>query len=128
MMKTKILSAILLIFVLFMVGCSTTKNTESINSVPTNVDKQTINTDSNNNIVIISIKNFQFNPTSITIKSGTTIRWINEDSASHTIKSNDFNSEKLVTGKEFEFVFSKPGTYDYICGLHPSMKGRIIVE
>lgn len=128
LMKTKIFCVISLIIVLFLAACNTTTKTNSINSVQSLSNVTTKNDVSNNEAVIISINNFQFNPTSITIKAGTKVRWINQDSTIHTIKSNEFNSDKLGTGKDFEFMFSKPGTYDYVCGIHSSMKGRIIVE
>jgi plastocyanin len=75
----------------------------------------------------VSIKNFAFNPTPLTIKVGTTVIWTNNDSAPHQIKSDVFNSATLNNGQTFEFTFSVAGEYDYICSVHPSMKGKIIV-
>jgi len=75
----------------------------------------------------ISIKNFAFSPGTITIKSGTTVTWLNEDSAPHTIKFATFNSNILNNGATFQFTFNDAGTYDYYCAIHPSMKGKIIV-
>lgn len=84
------------------------------------------NTTAGTNSVII--QNFSFNPPDLTVKPGTTVIWTNNDSASHTIKSAGFNSGTLSKGQTFEFKFENAGSYDYACGIHPTMKGRITVE
>ncbi|MCL5985529.1 MAG: cupredoxin family copper-binding protein [Actinobacteria bacterium] len=76
----------------------------------------------------ITIQNFAFNPSEIQIKVGETVTWTNMDSAPHTIKSDSFNSSTLNNGDSFSFTFDKSGNYDYSCGIHPNMKGKIIVE
>ena len=76
----------------------------------------------------IIIKDFSFNPGTLTIKKGTKVTWTNEDSAPHKIKSDTFNSSNLNQGDKFEFVLSDTGNFDYICSIHPSMKGKIVVE
>jgi len=76
----------------------------------------------------VAIKNFSFSPDTLTVKAGTTVVWTNEDSVSHTIKSDTFGSGGLSNGQKFEFKFEKAGSFDYSCGIHPSMKGKIIVE
>ncbi len=77
----------------------------------------------------VSINNFTFNPASITIKTGTTVTWTNEDSAPHIVTSDgNFDSSALSKGETFNYTFNTAGTFNYICSLHPSMKGKIIVE
>lgn len=76
----------------------------------------------------VNIENFSFNPGMLTVKAGTTVVWTNNDSVSHTIKSDSFNSQPLSKGQTFEFKFNNKETYDYSCGIHSSMKGKIIVE
>jgi plastocyanin len=80
-------------------------------------------------IADVSIQNFAFSPAEITVAVGSTVRWTNQDSATHTVKAADGSwiSPNIDQGGTFEKVFDKPGTYDYICGIHPTMKGRIIV-
>lgn len=77
----------------------------------------------------VEIKNFAFSPATVTVPAGTSITWTNEDSASHTVTSTDgkINSGILNQGKKFTYTFNDPGTYDYICGVHPYMKGTVIV-
>lgn len=76
----------------------------------------------------ITIQNFSFNPGTLTVKQGTKVTWINQDSAIHDIKSETFSSQNLSQGDKFEFTFKDKGSFDYICGLHPSMQGKIVVE
>lgn len=77
----------------------------------------------------VSIKGFAFNPSTLTIKTGTTVTWTNEDSAPHTITSgSNFDSDTIASGQTFRKKFDQSGTFDYICSIHSSMKGKIIVE
>jgi len=75
----------------------------------------------------VSIENFTFNPAVLTVKVGTTVIWTNNDTVDHNIKSADFNSPLMKKGETYEFKFDKAGTYDYSCGIHPTMTGQIIV-
>ncbi|MDO8639541.1 MAG: cupredoxin family copper-binding protein [bacterium] len=77
---------------------------------------------------IIIVKDFSFSPDVLTVKQGTKVTWVNQDSVIHNIKSDTFNSADLNQGDKFEFTFNSKGSFDYICDLHPSMKGKIIVE
>ena len=78
----------------------------------------------------VTIKNFSFNPATITVGTGTTVSWTNEDSAVHQIASdtNVFNSLNLSQGQTFQFTFTTAGTYAYHCAIHPSMKGTVVVR
>lgn len=76
----------------------------------------------------ISIRNFSFDPSLLTINPGTTVTWTNLDSAPHQIKSDSFNSSSLSQGQSYSFTFNGTGTFDYSCSIHPSMKGTVIVK
>jgi plastocyanin len=78
----------------------------------------------------ISIKNFAFNPTILTIKVGVNVTWTNEDSASHQVKEDNglFLSSVLGNGQSFTYTFTTVGTYNYTCTIHSSMHGKVIVE
>lgn len=77
----------------------------------------------------VSIKSFAFAPGGVTVTAGTTVTWTNKDDEVHTVTSKDgkFHSAGLDTGDSFKFRFDVPGTYDYLCSLHPQMTGRITV-
>ncbi|KKW23283.1 MAG: Blue (Type 1) copper domain protein [Candidatus Kaiserbacteria bacterium GW2011_GWB1_52_6] len=76
----------------------------------------------------VSISNFAFSPTTITVKAGDKVTWTNNDSAPHTVTSNNssFDSGTLNKGASYSFVFATPGTYSYRCTFHPSMTGTIV--
>ena len=78
----------------------------------------------------ITIKNMTFNPNTITVKAGTNVTWTNEDSTSHQVKESNglFESSTLGNGQSFTYTFNTVGTYNYTCTIHPSMKGKVIVE
>jgi plastocyanin len=81
----------------------------------------------------IEIKNFAFSPAILTIKTGTTVTWMNQDGAVHQIASDAgtpvaFTSDTLANGASYQFTFTQPGTYTYHCTVHTSMKGTIIVQ
>ena len=78
----------------------------------------------------VSIANFAFSPTSITVKIGATITWTNNDSVAHTVTSDRgvFDSGNLAAGKSYTYTFSKAGTFPYHCAVHPSMKASVIVQ
>ncbi|OFV80941.1 MAG: hypothetical protein A2W26_01975 [Acidobacteria bacterium RBG_16_64_8] len=78
----------------------------------------------------VTIKGFAFDPASVTIKTGEGVTWTNEDSATHDVVADggEFSSGDILTGDTYSFTFDKAGTYPYICGIHPSMKGTVVVE
>ena len=77
----------------------------------------------------IRIKNFAFDPASITVKVGSTVRWVNQDSANHRILFADkVDSNVLASQQSYSRKFDRAGTYDYSCTIHPSMHGTVIVE
>jgi len=95
----------------------------------------------------ISIK---FMPETITVKAGTTVRWVNGETITHTITSGafvDVNPDTGIRGDEmpdgmfnvtlqpkgedgdtFEFTYDTPGTYPYYCDIHLGMNAVVIVE
>ncbi|MFQ5904251.1 MAG: cupredoxin family copper-binding protein [Candidatus Binatia bacterium] len=78
--------------------------------------------------VELKIEGFAFHPATITIAPGTTVTWINQDSVAHTVAMAGTESPRLNKGDSWSYTFEVAGTFDYICGLHPSMKGQIIIE
>ncbi|MEW6329689.1 MAG: cupredoxin domain-containing protein [Candidatus Micrarchaeota archaeon] len=124
MKKVALLFIPLLILALFISGCPQ----QSYPQPPATRPSTQPPAPDNATTASVIIQNFAFNPPALTVGVGTTVKWTNQDSAPHTIKSGAFNSGNLNKGDSFEFKFNTKGTYDYLCGLHPSMKGKIIVE
>jgi plastocyanin len=96
-------------------------------AMPTLADK-TVPT--NTPAVQISIENYTFKPASVTIPVGATVTWKNLDDDPHTATADDgsFNSKGLAQGDTYSFTFTKPGTYQYHCSVHPFMKATVIVK
>ncbi|HII93449.1 MAG TPA: cupredoxin family copper-binding protein [Methanosarcina sp.] len=78
-------------------------------------------------IVEVDIQNSSFNPQSVEILTGDTVRWTNKDSIAHTVTGPTFDSKVLENGDTYEFLFTDAGTYNYKCSIHPSMKGTVVV-
>ena len=79
---------------------------------------------------IVMAKDFMFAPTSLTVKAGSTVTWTNKDGEPHTVVSDTglFRSGALDTNESFSFRFDQPGTYHYVCTIHPRMTGTIQVQ
>ncbi|HLX14328.1 MAG TPA: cupredoxin family copper-binding protein [Bradyrhizobium sp.] len=79
---------------------------------------------------VITIDNFTFTPPEMTVAVGTTVKWVNHDDIPHTVvdKNKAFRSKALDTDDSYSFTFASAGAFDYFCGLHPHMVGKIIVK
>ncbi len=77
----------------------------------------------------VKIDNFTFAPNALTIRKGTEVIWTNNDDIPHTIVAigSSLRSKTIDTDRTFSYLFDKTGTFNYICGLHPHMKGKIVV-
>lgn len=78
----------------------------------------------------VAIQNFAFSPATVTVKAGTTITWTNRDSDAHTVTAmpaGSFHSPTLNTGQSFQYTFTAPGRFDYLCTIHPFMTATVVV-
>jgi plastocyanin len=81
--------------------------------------------------VEVKIDNFSFDPQTLTVAPGTTVKWTNRDDIPHTVVSDDkttFKSKALDTDESFSYTFSKRGTYPYFCSIHPKMVAKVVVQ
>lgn len=78
----------------------------------------------------VTIANFAFGPSSLTVAVGTTVTWTNSDSTGHTVTADDgsFKSDTLATSATFKQTFATAGTFAYHCSIHTSMTGTITVH
>jgi plastocyanin len=65
----------------------------------------------------------------VTVPVGATVTWVNGDDVPHTVVATDksFRSKVLDTDDRFSFTFTRAGTYDYFCSIHPHMTGKVVV-
>ena len=78
----------------------------------------------------VVIQNFHFKPAHITVKRGTRVRWVNRDSATHTVTANkagSFDSGHLRRGQSYSHTFKTAGKKAYHCEIHPFMRGSVTV-
>ena len=78
----------------------------------------------------VYIDNFAFAPAKLTVPAGSTVTWTNRDEEPHTVVANDgsFHSPGMGSQATFSFTFSKAGTFDYVCSIHPFMRATVVVS
>jgi plastocyanin len=87
--------------------------------------------------VVVSIKDLAYSPSTIQVARGDTVAWTNdEEIMPHDVTSGApgqpdvgqlFGSEILMPSQSFEVTFPEPGEFAYLCKLHPTMIGVVIV-
>jgi amicyanin len=79
----------------------------------------------------VAIKNFAFSPATLKVKVGTTVTWTNQDTDAHTVTSagsgGALHSAALNSHATYSYTFTKPGTYSYLCTIHPFMTATVEV-
>jgi plastocyanin len=79
--------------------------------------------------VYVQIKGSAFDPPTLTVINGTTVRWTNWDSAQHVVTGPGFQSPPLDKRDNWNYTFNETGTYEYRCSIHSlTAHGRITVE
>jgi plastocyanin len=118
-------------------GCST--NAESAATPPTSTMSVPAGP-------VINLSSLMFDPSTTTVKVGTTVTWRNDEPITHTVTSGSFggvdrstglrssqepdgtfNAKLPGKGKTFSFTFTKPGNYTYYCDVHQGMNATITV-
>lgn len=87
---------------------------------------------------IVTITDGGFSPATLTVKAGTTVTFMNKDSAPHWPASNPhpvhtallgFDAKiSLATDQTYNFTFNRPGTWRYHDHLNPGLVGQVVVE
>jgi plastocyanin len=79
----------------------------------------------------VAIQNSAFDPASITIKAGETVRWVNRDHVVHTVTfakdSGLVSSAPLSWNQGFSVKIFTPGVYNYTSSINPGMQGTVVV-
>jgi len=107
-------------------GTTTTGSTGSgTTTVPNNLPSRTTTA-----AETVSIKDGSYEPATVTINAGQTVKWKNDGQKTHTVTSakGDWGSNDLAPGHEFTATYTLPGTFEYYCRFHPDMKGKVIVK
>ena len=78
----------------------------------------------------VDMVNIQFKPKKVTIDPGDEITWTNRDTAQHNAVGEgaaDFDTGLLEKGENATVPFNDTGTFRYVCTVHPTMKGEVVV-
>ena len=80
----------------------------------------------------MTVRDFAFGPRAVTVKAGGTVTWTNRDDFDHAVQIDSLGVAGPKFGPQtapatYAHRFAKPGTYAYICGVHNSMTGTVIV-
>lgn len=109
------------------VGCSKSSKTATTTTKATSTTAKSVNAGA-----VITISEYQFSPAQVTIKAGQSVEWKNDGNVAHTVTETTtprtFASADINPGQSYTQTFDKPGTYNYVCSIHPDrMQGSIVV-
>jgi len=78
----------------------------------------------------VTVAKFKFAPAKVTIKRGDSVTWrFKKDPAPHNVKGGGgIKSKPRISTGTYRKKFTKKGTFRYICGIHPNMKGTVVVR
>ena len=81
-------------------------------------------------VATVSMDHTTFIPGEITVAPGTTVTWVNNEDMPHNVAdlSKGFRSKILAKDDKFSFTFTTAGEYNYLCLIHPNMKGKVVVK
>ncbi|MEJ6486963.1 cupredoxin family copper-binding protein [Nostoc punctiforme UO1] len=117
------------VILLSLSSCSPNPKTTTMQPMVMKQSKEQLQTSQQPADVTVKIHNFKFEPANLAIAVGKTVQFINVDEEPHTATATDgtFNSKALDTNETWNYTVTKPGTYPYICSVHPFMKGTLTV-
>lgn len=80
----------------------------------------------------VAVKDFVFDAKTITVKKGATVTWTNEDEFDHSVHIDSLdvigpNFGPMTMPTTYAYQFTEAGTFPYLCGVHNSMTGTVIV-
>ena len=78
----------------------------------------------------VTIDGFEFHPPEVTVAKGDIVLWVNKDPVPHTATGNGaaLDSGSIAANGSFRFTATRVGRHDYVCTLHPTMKGVLVVQ
>lgn len=98
----------------------------SATEAETTEDGQDASTDAGTHTVTIA--NYAFSPASISVPVGTTVKWVNASGRTHTVGFEETTSADIPPDGSYERSFDASGSFEYRCGIHPTMTGSVVVS
>ncbi len=127
------ITSTMLVILLSLSSCShsTPQATTATDTPKTTVNQplKQPNVNTANPNVTLKIANFKYQPADLKLNVGETVQFVNKDEEPHTVtaKNGSFDSKALDTDQTWASTFTTPGTFPYICSIHPFMHGTITV-
>jgi plastocyanin len=71
-----------------------------------------------------------FQPAEVTVRAGDVVEWINRDPFPHNVSADAaaIHSGDLDADGKWRYRAVTPGTFHYVCTLHPGMAGVLHVQ
>jgi plastocyanin len=76
----------------------------------------------------VLMQGLKFAPRRVTIRKGQTVEWIDKDLVDHSVIANGIESPDFAQGESWSHTFARVGVFRYHDGLHPDMKGTVVVR
>jgi plastocyanin len=125
---------ILALLALTAAGCGSSSNDNSSSAGSSAAPATTADTSTSSGgaaaksgTVEIDMQNIAFNPKTVTVKVGQTVKWVNKDDVPHNVTGGPLKSSTFNMGGSYEFTPKKAETISYVCTIHPGMTGTLTV-
>jgi plastocyanin len=138
MRRSGLVLGIIIVILIAVAAFAMNRNNSSTPQPATNNSQSSSNNNSSSQTshtasATVDINNMAFTPSQITISKGGTVTWTNNDSMTHTVvddlnNAGGPNSGDIAPGSNYSFTFTKTGSFQYHCSIHPSMRGTIVVQ
>ena len=76
----------------------------------------------------VAVADMAFSPKTLEIAVGDTVAWLWEDEIPHDVAFDDGPTSPKQTSGTWQRAFARPGPFDYVCTLHPGMRGTVVVR
>lgn len=76
----------------------------------------------------VSMRNIKFTPATVRVKTGESVRWLNDDAVAHTAtaQGGQFDSGNMEPGATYQYKPTQPGTIRYLCSIHGAQQSGTI--
>ena len=82
-------------------------------------------------MIVTTGASWAFRPATVEVPAGTRVTWRNRTPVAHNVTFQDSSvpSSQLFNQDEtYQATFASPGRYPYVCSIHPTMKGAVVVH
>jgi plastocyanin len=77
----------------------------------------------------VTMEDFLFSPATVSVHVGDLVTWHNSGKEPHTATADNgsFDTGTVPAGGSASHMFTQPGTFTYVCTIHPNMHGTVKV-